>query len=255
MSDPLGPKALYRLGHQLAQPVSVIRAFGELLQDEISGSLNAEQEEQLRMLLGGASELERMISGLHQLANVKRSILRLRAQSITLDELAEELMAAFAARAQERGVVFEIDTSDELESFISDREQLVDALNHLLSNAIERVARGGRVTLSMKLRGRQLAFELSDDGPGVAPEESDLIFEPFQVGSHPAGGSGLGLGLALARTQVEGLGGKLLLLGDRGSGAHFDVELPISGGWPSAAAGSDERGRRNDQRAWHGERL
>jgi len=81
-------------------------------------------------------------------------------------------------------------------------------------------------------------FEVSDTGPGIAPELKAKLFQPFQQGSEGVRKGGTGLGLALSRQQVELMGGELKVESQPGKGSRFFFTIPLAKGTPEAAVES-----------------
>src|SRR5207249_1138942 len=101
---------------------------------------------------------------------------------------------------------------------------------------------GGRVDLSLESLGAEARLIVRDTGPGIPAEFLPRIFNRFEQGNVPAGGTqrGLGLGLAIAREIVELHGGMITAgSGDAGHGAIFTVRLPL-GSTPATRDGSSE---------------
>ena len=102
----------------------------------------------------------------------------------------------------------------------------VQVLGNLLRNAANASPAGGAVDLRVTVQGGELVFAVSDDGPGVAAEIGEIMFEPFASGTP----EGTGLGLAISAYIMELLGGRLSYRREPGRGACFRAVLPISRG-------------------------
>jgi len=135
-------------------------------------------------------------------------------------------------RAREMGLQLEIDPGSQMADLPDNlpREQLVSVLGNLIDNALEATRRhtgaNGRVQLSMTDLGQELIFEVEDQGPGIAPEVQDRIFEKG-VTSKP--GNEHGFGLHLVRQFLDTWGGSITVenLSDAG-GSRFTLYLPKS---------------------------
>jgi len=102
-------------------------------------------------------------------------------------------------------------------------------LINLLSNAAKFVPVGsGRVEVALSASDDHLRLTVSDNGPGVPPEQRALVFEKFRQGGDAAHRpQGTGLGLPITRRIVEHFGGRIWLEEAPGGGACFGVELPL----------------------------
>jgi signal transduction histidine kinase len=103
----------------------------------------------------------------------------------------------------------------------------------LLDNALKFTPSGGTVDLRLAgaaraAGGSGVLMRVTDSGPGVPPEERELIFERFKRGRDTAGQAGFGLGLAIGRELAERMGGELELDASFGPGARFTLTLPVA---------------------------
>jgi signal transduction histidine kinase len=140
-----------------------------------------------------------------------------------------ELLAGEVLRR--RGVSLVRPASDAVAAEIEvDPELVSQALLDLVTNAAEAVASGGRIELRARSEPEAVVLAVADDGPGVAAEDRERIFEPF----YTTKASGTGLGLAMVERIARAHGGAIRLVsgagaGPRGSGACFEVVLPRGG--------------------------
>ena len=96
---------------------------------------------------------------------------------------------------------------------------------NLLTNAVQAVEGQGEIRLRTYAENGSVFVEVTDSGPGIAPELCERIFEPFFTTK--AVGKGTGLGLAIAHSLVARHGGDIQLQSARGHGATFVVRLPV----------------------------
>jgi signal transduction histidine kinase len=109
----------------------------------------------------------------------------------------------------------------------------VDAtqIEHVLVNLLENALRfSPAVEVSVAEADGEVVVRVSDDGPGVVPEEQEAIFEPFARGTNVNGGPGSGLGLAIARGFLAVNRGRLWVESEPGRGSTFAFSLPAVGG-------------------------
>jgi signal transduction histidine kinase len=105
---------------------------------------------------------------------------------------------------------------------------------NLALNAVQAMAKGGHLTLRTRLMGDQVVLEVQDDGPGIAPEHKERLWDPFFT-TKPVG-QGTGLGLSITRRVVTDHGGDIRVASTPGAGACFTVTLPVrSAGDPPRA--------------------
>jgi signal transduction histidine kinase len=143
-------------------------------------------------------------------------------------ELLGNVVRLFRAEAQARNVELEHTMADErLEHVELDGARAAavrDAVSNLLHNALHATPDGGRITVTSRRAGATLVLEVSDSGPGVAPEQREKIWEPFYTTKQ----RGTGLGLAIVRKRIEEVGGTArLVAAGNGAGARFELVVPL----------------------------
>ena len=109
---------------------------------------------------------------------------------------------------------------------LCDATRLTQVLENLIGNAVK-YAPGSDIVVSVGTEGAMAAVVVSDQGPGVAEEVKDSLFEPFSR-SHGNQASGHGLGLFISRQLARAMDGDLQLMDDPGSGSRFRLQFPLA---------------------------
>jgi len=120
----------------------------------------------------------------------------------------------------------EVDTPEHVGTIHTDAHRVEQILINLLGNAIRHAPTGSRITIRVLLRNSRVQIEVLDEGPGVAKDELDRIFDIYQTKGHEGG---VGLGLPLSRRLARLLGGDLRAEAREGMGGCFILELPAGG--------------------------
>ena len=114
----------------------------------------------------------------------------------------------------------------------ADRQQLQEAFNHLVENALQAMPNGGTLNIRTSITdptgadaGRRAAIDIIDTGTGIAPEHLAPIFQPFFTTKTM--GRGTGLGLAIVQETVRAHGGQITVESEPGKGSRFTILLPI----------------------------
>jgi signal transduction histidine kinase len=216
--------------HELRTPLTSIRAFSELLRDDPKMHL-ADRERFLGLIVSEAERLTRLINQTLDLAKIESGRADWNGCELDLKEVIEQSVAATSQLFREKEAHVELDLPDNLPLILADRDRLIQVMLNLLSNAVKFLTPGsGRVRVMLRLLADGLEVSVADNGPGIRPEDQELIFEKFrQVGdTMTAKPSGTGLGLPISRRIVEHFGGRLWVESVPGEGATFRFTLPFA---------------------------
>lgn len=137
-------------------------------------------------------------------------------------------------QAQKRGINYTIkqNLSDDV-TVQGVHAQLVDAIVNLVRNAIDAMADGGELVVETKVNGSICRLSISDNGPGMSPEQIDQVFKPFFT---TKGAEGTGLGMTVVNDIIQSLNGTIHLDSKLGEGTTIAIELPVFGETSVAAA-------------------
>ncbi len=220
------------VSHDLRTPLTSLKGFVEVL---VAGDY--ESPEKLREYLGILdSEADRMISLINDLLDLGRlesGKMTMHLETVQLDELAAYAVRSMEGLAARKSVslIFKGQDAGPL-AILADRRRLLQVLINLLSNAIQFTPEGSRVETVVRRKGESVLVEVLDDGPGVPPEERELIFEKYHQTerSSPGRGKGSGLGLAIVKKIVDLHGGSIHLEGREGrQGSSFILVMDAQG--------------------------
>jgi signal transduction histidine kinase len=212
--------------HQLRTPLSVMRSRGEVaLRRERDAD---EYRAALRDVTREAGRLGGVVEKLMMLARADAGEVAFRRERLFLDDVVEEALITLRSLARERDLTLEADALHEVpvEGDATLLEQLVVVL---VDNAIQFSPPHGRVGIKVEDADGRARLQVTDEGPGIAPADRPLVFEPFYRGNPTRGREGgAGLGLSIARWIVEAHGGTISLdAGGHGVGTVATVLLPI----------------------------
>jgi signal transduction histidine kinase len=146
---------------------------------------------------------------------------------VELGELSRAVLAEFDLGLSRRGLVTSLDDEGGAVWALGDPGSVARILRILLDNAIRLSPDGGEIRVEMR-NGANASLSVCDHGPGVPPDERELIFERFMRGRDASGKPGFGLGLAIGRELARRMGGDLVLDESAGPGARFTLQLPAA---------------------------
>ncbi len=223
-------KSRYVVGisHELRTPLNAILGYAQLLERDTS--IPAHRRDAIRVVRRSSEHLSGLIDGLLDISKIEAGRLHLYRDEVRIRELLDQIVDMFRLQAKARGVAFLHSRSDRLPAVVhTDEKRLRQILINLLSNAIKFTATG-HVALRVSYRNQVAEFEIEDTGIGVAPEERERIFEPFERGAR--GGAfnaiGIGLGLTITKLLTEIMGGEITLKSELDQGSVFKVRLLLS---------------------------
>jgi two-component system sensor histidine kinase/response regulator len=211
------------LVHDLRHPLSSLGLLAELLDaDDMPAAERQSAVSQMRAL---CREMARLVDGVLVASRLEAGVFSVEPRMTSVRSIVEPMLAVFTPVATRRRVALEFDGSLDLEVY-ADPQKLRQALDNLLANALKLTPRGGRVRVRAGHLRDETVFEISDSGPGVAPEETESIFDRYRQGSHGRAAGGAGLGLAIARGIAEAHHGTISVSTGELGGAAFRIVLP-----------------------------
>ncbi|GAB2855455.1 HAMP domain-containing sensor histidine kinase [Pseudoduganella ginsengisoli] len=213
------------VSHELKTPLAALVEGVSLLEDEVPGPLSRQQREIAAILRQNTLSLQAQIEDLLRFNEAGFAAQRLRRTTTDPGVLLDSVIAAQRLQCQARHVHCAVE--GQVRPLLLDADLMAAALGNLLSNALRFSPQGGAVHFSLSEAQGKLHIDCRDEGPGVAPQDSERIFEPFYQGERqPASARrGNGIGLAIVREYVHAHGGALRLMPSE-RGAHFQIELP-----------------------------
>ena len=216
---------LRHVSHELKTPLTALLEGANLLAEQVVGPLTGQQEEIVRILQENAGQLRHLIEDL-----LHYSAAEFQQASLKLQIIAPRELVAYAAEKQRlamsaKSLALQVEVAEF--ELLADAERLRVLLDNLLSNAVKFSPPGGSIALTWKLEAGLAVLEIADEGPGVAVEDRERIFDPFYQGGTRGTASveGSGLGLSIAREHALAHGGTIELVA--GQRCRFRVALPV----------------------------
>ncbi|OPZ58417.1 MAG: Alkaline phosphatase synthesis sensor protein PhoR [Deltaproteobacteria bacterium ADurb.Bin510] len=214
--------ALDNVAHDLRTPLSCMRI-------SIERALRTSDVALLKeALLDCAEETERiqaMVTATMNISEAESGLMQLEPDLIDLGALLTEIVELFEYASAERQVLIKLEVPEGL-SVWADPVKLRQMLMNLVDNAIKYGRPGGRVGLAARPQEGGVVIEVSDDGPGITPQEIERIFERLYRGDASRCTRGLGLGLALVRAYAQAHGGSVRVVSSADFGSTFTLFLP-----------------------------
>jgi len=219
------------VSHELRTPLTSIRAFSEMLFADPCIEL-AERTRFLGIIVNETGRLTRLINQILDLAKLESGRAEWTTTVVDLGEVIRESAESLGQVYREKRVTLEIATPNNDLTVMADRDRLMQVMINLLSNAEKFVPSGsGHVVVSVTETPDSVRVTVVDNGPGIAVQDRETIFEKFRQGGSVLTDKprGTGLGLPISRQIIEYFGGRLWVEGTPGVGAVFIFTLPRRG--------------------------
>ena len=213
--------------HELRTPLTVLitETQATLSRERSSG----EYRETLEGNLETARQMKSLTEALLELARLDAGGEDLHGMPYDLAEVAGKVLGKLRPLAEARDATI----TAKLEPAVThgSPERLGLVISNLVGNAIHHGRQHGQITLEVRDAGGEIALIVSDDGPGISPDDLPHLFERFYRADKSRTGSNgrYGLGLAICNGLVEAEGGAISVESEPGSGAVFTVKLPRGG--------------------------
>lgn len=227
--DRLKDDFMSSVTHELRTPLTSIRAFAELMRDD--EGMDAEQRQRfLDIIVTETERLTRLVNQVLDMAKIEAGAAEWHNAEVDLTALLQQAASSMAESFREREITLECLWTPAPVMVWGDADRLTQVVLNLLSNAAKYAPRQlGVVSLALQVRGGEVVVSVSDNGPGVPPDQQAKVFEKFRQvdGDEHYRPGGTGLGLPISREIVQHLGGRLWLESEPGQGACFAFALPL----------------------------
>ena len=221
------------ISHELRTPLNSILGYAQLMGEDASVPVHRQQA--VNVIKRGGEHLLSLIEGTLDIARIESGKLTLNVKPMRFADCVHEMAGMFELQAAAKGLAFKFEVLGNLPEVVrADEKRVRQILINLLGNAIKFTAQG---SVALRVRhAREMAWiDIEDTGPGLAPQEIEQIFEPFERG---AGASpcapGAGLGLTIAKMLTDLMGGELKVVSTPGAGSVFRIKLFVPEGRSAA---------------------
>ncbi|WP_246354680.1 hybrid sensor histidine kinase/response regulator [Nocardioides ungokensis] len=232
---------LANMSHELRTPLNSLLILAKLLADNPDQNLNGRQVEFAQTIHSAGTDLLQLINDILDLSKVEAGKMDVHPATVAVSGIVEYVEATFRPLTAEKDLRFSVWVSEDVpQTLVSDQHRLQQVLRNLLSNAVKFTS-FGEVTLSIRRSTEKnfttpaltiadgvLAFEVTDTGIGIPPEQLRTIFEAFQQadGTISRKFGGTGLGLSISREIARLIGGEIHVESEPDRGSKFTLYLP-----------------------------
>ncbi len=209
------------VSHEVKTPLAIIQNYATLLQDE---TLDSETRKAYsKTLIAASKRITDLITNILKLNKLENQEIKEEIARFDLTQSLAEIVLEYETLIENKNIELDCDLDD---VFIRSSKSLLEIVwNNLLSNAVKFTPSGGKITVTLKRKGRDVETSVSDTGCGISSEIGAKIFEKFYQGDTSHSGEGNGLGLALVKRVIELLGGEISVCSEVGVGSTFTILL------------------------------
>ena len=221
--------------HELRTPLTSVRAFAEILFDN-PVLPQVQRSEFLQIIIKESKRLTRLINQVLDFQKIESGALEWRAESVHIPELIHDVLQSMQQLFHEQSIHVHRDFTADVPMLTGDPDRLAQVLVNLFSNAAKFCKKeDGRIEVRLQVEREEatvphIRIDVVDNGPGIPPEQLDVVFERFKQLDAPGGvrPQGSGLGLAISRRIVAHHGGMIWAANDPNAGAVFSIRLPAA---------------------------
>ncbi len=216
--------------HDIRSPLSTILIYCDLLEAELDGHVQT-----LDTIRGEANRLSSFLTDMLMMAKMEHGRLMLSQSPVDINELAVAVKNSYEPMASLKEITFHLDLPDESNKMSLDANLWRRVLDNLVSNAVKFSPTGGNITLKVRYAdggpsrngsAPHLNLQVIDEGPGIAVEHYETIFDKFKiVATGRRDVKQVGLGLAFCKMVVEAHNGRIFVAANKPRGSVFTVEL------------------------------
>lgn len=225
------------VSHDLRNPLSAIQSISEILAEEMENGENTEEllqrhRQAFNMINDSAKYMSEIISNLLDLSAIESGRVSLQKNEFDLVTLLRKVLPNFTNQAERKDIHIEATTPEHC-VISADPNRVRQIMENLISNAIKYSPQGSEVLVGIYPESTRVKngvrFSVSDDGPGLSDQDKGKLFKRFQkLSATPTGGEkSTGLGLYITKSLVEMHNGQIWVESKPGTGATFNVELPV----------------------------
>lgn len=214
--------------HELRGPITVIRGYLDVLEDELSDVMKGDQHELFRRLIVSSNRLSSYINNILNTSSYDRRHLKMHLIEGSISDVYNTILDDMALRAGAQKRILNVTISRDLPTIAVDKNSMSEVLSNLIDNAIKYSVEGGVISVNAKANGGFVELSVQDNGIGMPDSVISNLFQKFYR-SHRSREivSGTGIGLYISKAIVESHGGSISVRSEEGKGSIFTVSIPI----------------------------
>jgi signal transduction histidine kinase len=225
-ADELKSTFISIVSHELKTPVALIKGYVSTLRREDANWDPRVVDESLKVIEEEADHLGDLIDDLLDASRLQANSVSLKKSEVFLPEMVDRLEKRFQTQTSQHHLSSNF--APDFPVVIADEKRMEQVITNLLSNAIKYTS-GGKIVIEGHVNNQNAIICVSDEGPGINPEDLPHVFDRFYRGPAQARKTkGAGLGLYLAKAILEAHGGKIWVDSGAVEGARICFSIPLN---------------------------
>lgn len=214
--------------HELRGPITVIRGYLDVLEDELADGLKDDQHELFHRLVVSSNRLSGYINNILNTSRYDRRHLKVYLVEDTVANVYDVISDDMKLRASSQNRLLAVNIPPDLPTIAVDRTSMGEVFGNLIDNAIKYSNEGGAINVTAKVNSNFVDVSVQDNGIGMPDNVVSNLFQKFYR-SHRSRETvtGTGIGLYISKAIVESHGGSISVRSEEGKGSIFTVSLPI----------------------------
>ena len=223
---------LANVSYQLRTPLNAIMGFNDILGQGTFGALNEKQVEYTGYIAEASERLLGLINDILDLSTLEAGYMTLQREEVSIYGMLKSVEDLVGDWARKEDISVTLKCAKNIGQISVDERRVQQAIINVIRNAINFTPSGGKITLAAKRENDGVNVSISDTGIGIAKEDRQRIFEPFERAQSTnkdmrSGRGGAGLGLSLVKNIVELHGGKISIESEPDEGTTVQMYLPM----------------------------
>ena len=216
--------------HELRTPMTIVKSYLWMLEQQKSGRLNAKQLDYLQKGIKGTQRMIDLINDMLNISKFEQDKVIFNIEQVNICDLIKDILINFEIKINNKGIYLKYDNSC-LDAFVDvDKEKTRDVIMNLIDNAVKFTETGG-ITLGVDNEEDKVVIRIKDTGSGINPADLPKLFHKFgridNSYTIASDTGGTGLGLYIVKLYIEGMGGRVWATSDGvGKGSTFWISIP-----------------------------
>jgi signal transduction histidine kinase len=253
LNDQLGralrsrDEVLRVVAHDLRDPLNTIQLSVGVLLDHARDQAHLPSHKQVEVIHRSVERANTLIQDLLDVAKVEAGRLSIDPVPLDTSFLISEVIELHRDQVQDKELALESTDHARLPPISADHDRVLQVFSNLIGNAVKFSPPGRRITIGAEPEARQVRLSVTDEGPGIPPEQQKHLFEPFWQGPAEVR-TGAGLGLSIAWGIVRAHGGRIWCKTEVGMGTTFFFTMPRAPDVATIDEGTDSTVRPSGRR-------